>query len=168
MYRIEEKKNFTAEDFESNASSQEKRLWAFLKDYPETFNRSVLAGFEGFMFVCHAAGLVVELEKFRRFGDERSGSLGKKGEALRDLGLKRVAYTYREIDTDFEGVCAAIDRAVKRQISQKSLVAIKKPVKLSLDDEDEPVKKGYRITVSGEDIDEDKRYSYKRFNRRED
>ena len=32
-----------------------------------------------------------------------------------------------------------------------SLVEIKKPVRLSLDDEDEPVKKGYKITVSGED-----------------
>ena len=47
--------------------------------------------------------------------------------------------------------CAAIDRAVKREISQMSLVEIKKPVRLSLDDEDEPVKKGYKITVSGED-----------------
>ena len=81
------------------------------------------------------------------------------------MGLKRIAYTHRELDTDFEGVCAAIDRAVKREISQKSLVTIKQPVRLSLDDEDEPVKKGYRITVSGEDVDEDKRYSYKRFNK---
>ena len=159
-------KPLTAEDFEKEASDQEKRLWDFLKGYPETFNRSVLAGFDGFMFVCHNAGLVIELEKFRCFGDERSGALGKKGEALREMGLKRIAYTYREIDTDFEGVCAAVDRAVKRQISQKSLVEIKKPVRLSLDDEDEPVKKGYRITVSGEDIDEDKRYSYQRFNQK--
>ena len=71
-------KKFIPEDFEKDASPQEKKLWNFLKVYPETFNRSVLAGFGGFLFVCHAAGLVVEIEKFRRFGDERSGSLGKK------------------------------------------------------------------------------------------
>ena len=132
-----EKNKPTLKDFEEQTSPQEKKLWnEYLKTYPEPFKRSAL---------------VVELEKFKQFGDTSSGSLGKKGDALRDLGLKRIAYTYREIDTDFEGTCSAIDRAVKREISQMSLVEIKKPVRLSLDDDDEPVKKGYKITVSGED-----------------
>lgn len=147
-----EKNKPTLKDFEERTSPQEKKLWNdYLKTYPEPFKRSALPGFDGFLFFCPSARLVVELEKFKQFGDTSSGSLGKKGDALRDLGLKRIAYTYREIDTDFEGICAAIDRAVKREISQMSLVEIKKPVRLSLDDDDEPVKKGYKITVSGED-----------------
>ena len=129
--------NPTLEDFEQKATPQEKKLWeSYLKDYPEKFQRSILAGSDGFLFVCPTANLVVELEKFRRFSDSAGGVSGKKGDALREMGLKAAAYTYRELDTDFDGVCAAIDRAVKRQLSQESLVEIKKPTRLPLDDEE--------------------------------
>jgi carbonic anhydrase/acetyltransferase-like protein (isoleucine patch superfamily)/very-short-patch-repair endonuclease len=143
--------NPTVEDFEEKATPQEKKLWdEFLKDYPEGFQRSVMAGGDHFLFVCPKANLVVELEKFRHFSDSAGGVSGKKGDALREMGLKQAAYTYRELDTDFEGVCAAIDRAVQRALDQKSLVEIKKPERLPLDDDNEPVHKGYKITVSGE------------------
>ena len=95
--------NPTLEDFEQKATPQEKKLWeSYLKDYPEKFQRSILAGSDGFLFVCPTANLVVELEKFRRFSDSAGGVSGKKGDALREMGLKAAAYTYRELDTDFD------------------------------------------------------------------
>ncbi len=118
--------NPTVQDFEEKASPQEKKLWeTYLKDYPQPFQRSIMAVSDNFLFVCPSANLVVELEKFRRFSDSAGGVSGKKGDALREMGLKLAAYTYRELDTDFEGVCNAIDRAVNRQMAQESLVEIR-------------------------------------------
>ncbi|SEA34672.1 Carbonic anhydrase or acetyltransferase, isoleucine patch superfamily [Eubacterium aggregans] len=160
--------NPTLEDFEQKATPQEKKLWeSYLKDYPEKFQRSILAGSDGFLFVCPTANLVVELEKFRRFSDSAGGVSGKKGDALREMGLKAAAYTYRELDTDFDGVCAAIDRAVKRQLSQESLVEIKKPTRLPLDDEEERPREGYKVTVSGEYKSEEPLGSYTKTDREE-
>ena len=143
--------NPTLNDFREKASPQEKKLWKeFLRDYPEHFQRSMMADSDHFLFVCPSANLVVELEKFPRFSDSAGGVSGKQGDALREMGLKLASYTYREVNSDFEGVCNAIDRAVKRQLSQKSLVDIPKGPRTSLDDDFAKEHKGYKVTVSGQ------------------
>lgn len=149
--------NPTIEDFETKASAQEKRLWDdYLSSYPENFQRSIMADVDHFIFVCPSAGLAVELEKFRHFSDSAGGVSGKKGDAFREMGLIHASYTYREIDSDFEGVCDAIDHLVRRQLSQKSLVDIPKPRRLPLDDDNDVHKgKGFKVTVSGEYKDDE-------------
>ena len=166
--KVQEFDNPTIQDFETSATEQEKRLWEdHLKSHPTKFQRSVMAETENFLFVCPEANLVVELEKFRKFSDSALGVAGKKGDMLRDMGLRHVAYTNKEVDTDFDNVCRAIDRAVERQISQKSAVEIKKPTKLSLDDDEVPKwkysqkskedapQKGWKVTISGEYKDDE-------------
>lgn len=143
--------NPTVEDFETKATPEEKKLWdEYLKDYPEHFQRSVMPDVDHFLFVCPSANLAVELEKFHHFSDTAGGVSGKKGDALRDMGLILNAYTNREIDKNFEGVCAAIDRAVKRQLNNKSLVDIPKAKRLPEDDDEVHVGSGWKVTVSGE------------------
>lgn len=142
----------TVDDFNRMAASQDKKLWErFLKDYAEHFQRSMMAGMDHFLFLCPSASLVVELVKFRHFSDAAGAGSGKIGDALRNMGLKRLTFTYREVDSDFDGVCFAIDKAVERELSHKSLVDIPKRRRLPLeDDETVRVGKGYKVTVSGD------------------
>lgn len=142
----------TVDDFNRIAAPQDKKLWHdFLKDYPENFQRSIMAGMDHFLFLCPAANLVVELVKFHHFSDAAGAGSGKIGDALRNMGLKRLTFTYREVDSDFDGVCFAIDKAVERELSHKSLVDIPKRRRLPLeDDEIVHVGKGYKVTVSGD------------------
>ena len=142
----------TLNDFETKATPEEKRLWEdFLKDYPEHFQRSAMADVDHFLFVCPSANLAVDLEKFRKFSDTAGGVSGKKGDALREMGLSLKSFTNRELNTDFDAVCAAIDRAVKRGLDNKSLVEIKRAPRLPLeDDEGVTIGKGWKMTVSGE------------------
>ncbi len=144
--------NPTITDFDTKATPQEKKLWEdYLKDYSEPFQRSTMADVNHFLFVCPSANLVVELEKFHHFSDSAGGVSGKKGDALREMGLTLNAYTNRELDTDFSGVCDAIDRAVQRQKDQKSLVDIPKAKGLPLEDDDDVhAGQGWKVTVSGE------------------
>ncbi|WP_329887937.1 DapH/DapD/GlmU-related protein [Pseudoramibacter sp. HA2172] len=142
----------TVDDFNRIAASQDKKLWnAFLKDYAENFQRSIMAGMDHFLFLCPSANLVVELVKFRHFSGAAGAGSGKIGDALRNMGLKRLTFTYREVDSDFDGVCFAIDKAVERELSHKSLADIPKRRRLPLeDDETVCVDKGYKVTVSGD------------------
>jgi carbonic anhydrase/acetyltransferase-like protein (isoleucine patch superfamily)/very-short-patch-repair endonuclease len=141
----------TVDDFNRTAASQDKKLWNdFLKDHAEHFQRSIMAGMDHFLFLCPSASLVVELVKFRHFSDAAGAGSGKIGDALRNMGLKRLTFTYREVDSDFDGVCFAIDKAVARELSHKSLVDIPKRRRLPLED-DETVRAGKGYAVSGED-----------------
>ena len=147
----------TLNDFETKATPEEKRLWEdYLKDYPENFQRSAMADVDHFLFVCPSANLAVDLEKFPKFSDTAGGVSGKKGDALREMGLSLKSFTNRELNTNFDAVCAAIDRAVKRGIDNKSLVEIKRSPRLPLDDDGEvTIGKGWKMTVSGEYKDDE-------------
>lgn len=143
----------TVEDFERISAPQEKRLWAdFLKDKAAAhFQRSIMAGMDHFLFYCPDAQFVVELEKFHHFSDSAGTGSGRKGDALRNMGLKLMSFTYREVDADFDGVCFKINKAIERAKNQKSLVDIPHRRRLPLDD-DETVhaNSGYKVTVSGD------------------
>lgn len=143
----------TEADFERLSSPQEIRLWEdYLKDKaPAHFQRSIMADMDHFLFLCPDANLVVELEKFRHFSDSAGTGSGKKGDALRSMGLKLLTFTYREVQADFDGVCDQIAHAVSRAMGQKSLVDIPHRRRLPLDD-DNTVKphQGYHVTVSGD------------------
>ena len=116
----------TVEDFERMSSPQEKRLWAdFLKDKAAAhFQRSIMAGMDHFLFYCPEGEFVVELEKFHHFSDSAGTGSGRKGDALRSMGLKLLSFTYREVDADFDGVCFKINKTIERAKNQKSLVDI--------------------------------------------
>jgi carbonic anhydrase/acetyltransferase-like protein (isoleucine patch superfamily)/very-short-patch-repair endonuclease len=143
----------TEADFERLSSPQEIRLWEdYLKDKaPAHFQRSIMADMDHFLFLCPDANLVVELVKFRHFSDSAGTGSGKKGDALRSMGLKLITFTYRETEADFDGVCGQIAHAVERALGQKSLVDIPHRKRLPLDD-DNTVKphQGYHVTVSGD------------------
>lgn len=143
----------TVEDFERMSSPQEKRLWAdFLKDKAAAhFQRSIMAGMDHFLFYCPEGEFVVELEKFHHFSDSAGTGSGRKGDALRSMGLKLLSFTYREVDADFDGVCFKINKTIERAKNQKSLVDIPHRRRLPLDD-DETVHahSGYKVTVSGD------------------
>lgn len=139
----------TAEDFDRIASPQDKKLWnEVLKDHPDHFERSIMPGMDHFLYLCRKANLVVELEKFHHYSD----ASGKVGDALRNMGLKTIKFTYREVDADLTGVAFSINKTIERELNHKSLVDIPHHDNLPLDDDDDITPHhGYKITVSGDE-----------------
>ena len=102
-----------AKELRKNATPQERHLWYdFLAKYPVRFQRQKAIGSFIADFYCHRAKLVVEIDGSQHYSDEGLRSDSFRTEILESFNLKVIRFSNRDINENFEGVCAYIDSVV--------------------------------------------------------
>ena len=103
-----------AKSLRKDMTKQERRLWfGFLRDYPVRFLRQKVLGRYIVDFYCAKARLVVELDGSQHFEADGLASDHERDRFLSDYGLTVLRFPNNAVNENFEGVCEAIDAAVK-------------------------------------------------------
>ena len=105
-----------SQQLRKNATKEERLLWnAFLKKYQVQFRRQCVLGSYIVDFYCAKARLVIELDGSQHY-EPMSRSLDRERSAyLKSLGLEVLRFSNLDVIQRFDGVCQAIDMAVKKR-----------------------------------------------------
>jgi len=135
---MDEKIKSFSRELRKNMTKEERHLWYdFLKEYPVSFRRQMPFSHYILDFYCPKAKLAVELDGTQHYLDE-----GKMHDALREtylrenFGIRILRFSNVDVNKNFEGVCMAVDMAVK-QASPRWGEAVTRRVT----DEGEPLKR---------------------------
>ena len=105
-----------------NMTKEEKHLWYdFLRKYPVKFTRQKILGKYIADFYCAKAKLVIELDGSQHYRDDKIEDDRKRTEYLNGYGIKVIRILNRDVNTNFDGVCAYIDNEVVRSIGQSAV-----------------------------------------------
>ena len=106
-----------AKSLRRNATPQENHLWYdFLRNYTPRFQRQKTIGQFIVDFYCHEARLAIELDGSQHFTPEGHTYDEARTAAIETVGVTVLRFTNREIDSQFEAVCTAIDAAVRERL----------------------------------------------------
>ena len=95
----------------------ERKLWyLFLRKYPLKIYKQRIIGRFIVDFYCAPARLVIEVDGSQHYEHSGMAYDSERSEFLRDLGLEVLRFSNREIDRDFRGVCAQIDRIIQNRL----------------------------------------------------
>ena len=106
-----------AKKLRKNATPQENHLWYdFLSKYEVRFQRQKVI--DNFIadFYCHKAKLTIEIDGSQHYTEEGVKKDEFRTEILEGYDLKIIRFTNRQINVNFTGVCAYIDKVVKDSI----------------------------------------------------
>ena len=106
-----------AKNLRKNATPQENHLWYdFLSKYEVRFQRQKVI--DNFIadFYCHKAKLIIEIDGSQHYTEEGVKKDEFRTEILEGYDLKIIRFTNRQINVNFKGVCAYIDKVVKDSI----------------------------------------------------
>ena len=96
-------------------TDEEKHLWYdFLKNLPVTVNRQKNVGNYIVDFLISSSKLVIELDGSQHWNEENKEYDKKREEYLEKKGLEILRYSNKEINENFEGVCADILKHIKQ------------------------------------------------------
>ncbi len=106
-----------SQDLRRNMTKEERHLWYdFLKTYPVQFKRQFVIGVFYADFYCYQAKLIVELDGFQHVEPEKAVYDKTRTDYLQQQGFLVLRFSNRDIWERFEGVCKAIDAAVKERM----------------------------------------------------
>jgi len=107
-----------AQELRKNATKEENHLWYdFLKDHPLQFRRQKPFGRYIVDFYCDRAKLVIELDGSQHFEESGLQYDAARTEYLQQVEkLRVIRFTNLDIKSNFEGVCAAINREVELNV----------------------------------------------------
>ena len=92
----------------------ERKLWyCFLKEYPLRFQRQKPIGHYIADFYCAKAKLIVELDGSGHYTPEAQEKDALRTKFLMENGYIVIRFSNRDIDKNFHGICAFLDRKVK-------------------------------------------------------
>lgn len=95
----------------------ERKLWyLFLRKYPVKFYKQRIIGRFIVDFYCASAKLVIEVDGSQHFESRGLAYDSERSEFLEKLGLKVLRFSNREIDREFQSVCAQIDFTVQNRL----------------------------------------------------
>ena len=111
-------KNLTpaARNLRNEMTPQEKRLWYdFLRNYTVKFYRQRVI--KNFItdFYCAKAKIVIELDGSQHYTEQGIAHDKERTDILKALDLKVIRFANDDVDKNFNGVCLAIDEAVKER-----------------------------------------------------
>ena len=96
---------------------QEKHLWYdFLQHYPLKIHKQRIIDNFIVDFYCHQARLVIELDGSQHFTAEGKRQDAARTETLEEYGLYVLRFSNKDVDENFDGVCRAIDMAIKKRL----------------------------------------------------
>ena len=114
------KKNIAlAKNLRKNATREEKHLWYdFLSKHEIGFQRQ--KAIDNFIadFYCHKAKLIIEIDGSQHYTEDGKQKDEYRTEILEKYGLKIIRFTNAQINSNFQGVCAYIDAAVKASLRE--------------------------------------------------
>ena len=104
----------------AHMTKQERRLWYdFLRGYPVKFLRQRVIGNYIADFYCAEAKLVVELDGSQHFEDKNVAADRLRDEYFNELVLNVIRINNADINNNFNGVCAYIDKFVGELIDRR-------------------------------------------------
>ncbi|MBP1575533.1 MAG: endonuclease domain-containing protein [Oscillospiraceae bacterium] len=104
-------------DLRRNMTPEEKHLWYdFLKTYPVQFNRQRVIGNYIVDFYCRKANLVIEIDGKQHYIPDGLSYDSERTDYLNSVGIEVVRFLNKDINGNFENVCAHIDLVVKRRL----------------------------------------------------
>ena len=105
-----------AQKLRRNMTRQERHLWYdFLKVHPAVFRRQKQFGHYIVDFYCAGARLVVELDGSQHYEPEEQQRDAERDQYLSGLGLKVLRFSNLDVDRNFNGMCVAINTAVRER-----------------------------------------------------
>ena len=106
-----------AKELRRNMTRHEKHLWYdFLRNYPIRFIRQKVIGKYIVDFYCHYAKVVIELDGSQHYTDQGMAYDNDRALILQKYNLTILRFSNADIDNDFKGVCALIDKTVCENI----------------------------------------------------
>lgn len=98
---------------------QERHLWYdFLRDYPVRIYRQRSIDWFIVDFYCRRARLVIEVDGGQHYTPEGLARDAKRTAVLQSYGLTVIRVSNVDVDRNFAGVCAFIDRRIKEELSK--------------------------------------------------
>ena len=99
-----------------NMTPEEKHLWYdFLKEYPLQFNRQKVIGNYIVDFYCRKVNLAIEIDGSQHYLPDGISYDKERTEYLNSVGIDVLRFTNKDINLNFQNVCAHIDQVVKRR-----------------------------------------------------
>ena len=107
-----------AKELRKNATPWERKLWYyFLSKYPVRFQRQKTIDRYIVDFYCAKAKLVIELDGSGHYMPGQMEYDKIRSKTLESYRLKVLRFANTDMTTNFEGICQAIDEAVKERCS---------------------------------------------------
>ena len=108
------KKRDFARDLRQNMTKEERRLWYdFLRHHPSRFMRQKMVGPYIVDFYCASAKLVIEIDGSQHFEEQALSRDEHRTQYLQQLGLRVIRFDNRQVDRQFENVCATIEQVLR-------------------------------------------------------
>lgn len=115
MYNHKKELVANAQNLRKNMTDEEKHLWYdFLKNLPVTINRQKNIGNYIVDFLISSSNLVIELDGSQHWNEENKENDKKRDEYLKKTELTVLRYSNKEINENFDGVCADILKHIKK------------------------------------------------------
>ena len=115
MYNHKKELVANAQNLRKNMTDEEKHLWYdFLKNLPVTINRQKNIGNYIVDFLISSSNLVIELDGSQHWDEENKENDKKRDEYLKKTELTVLRYSNKEINENFDGVCADILKHIKK------------------------------------------------------
>ena len=112
-----------AKALRKNMTPWERKLWYdFLRNHPVRFQRQKAIGNYIADFYCAKARLIIELDGGRHYTTEQRIKDEQRTNDLNAMNLTVVRICNLDIDRNFRGVCAYIDRLVQNSLPQSPSV----------------------------------------------
>ena len=95
----------------------ECKLWyLFLRKYPVKIYKQRIIGRFIVDFYCASARVVIELDGSQHYEPQGVAYDAERSQFLAALGLEVLRFSNRDIDREFYGVCAQIDRTIQNRL----------------------------------------------------
>ena len=108
-----------AKQLRKEMTKEERHLWYdFLRAYPIRFSRQKVLGKYIVDFYSAEAKLVIELDGSQHYEGDNPEKDAARTAFLEGYGLSVLRIPNNEVSSNFRGVCAYIDAAVKQSLSQ--------------------------------------------------
>ena len=102
-------------------TKQEQHLWfGFLRKYPIRFQRQKTIDYFIADFYCHAAKLVIELDGSQHYSEQGLVYDKERSAVFAQYGVTVLRFSNLDVERNFQGVCTAIDLAVKERLKEES------------------------------------------------
>ena len=99
----------------------ERKLWyLFLQKYPVKIYKQRIIGKFIVDFYCASAQLVIEVDGSQHYETQVMNYDSERSAYLAGLGLVVLRFSNRDIDRDFQGVCAQIDLTIQNKKPSQS------------------------------------------------
>ena len=106
-----------SKDLRKNMTPEEKHLWYdYLKAYPIQFNRQRIIGSYIVDFYCRKANLVIEIDGGQHYIPDGLSYDKERTDFLNSIGIEVLRFLNKDINHNFNNVCAYIDKVVKRRM----------------------------------------------------